>query len=348
MNSANTNPSHRNAAWRRLPVVTNEFASAVQSVRITHFRKDCQRNDCQGNKLEKYFSYSSDNHSSDTSVFALVAARRAAPLRLGGKGKFHRRAQPAFTILELLIVIGIIGFMAALALPHLSGFTKGNSLTAATHQLLDDVAFARQRALVNRSEVCMVFLPPNFWFATTNFYNPSQEITNLSAHQYAAYALIALRSVGDQPGKSNVHYLTDWKYLPQGIYISPFQFTNSQLVTNYIYTTNTTTGSYNSNGWPVLAFPTNIYFPFPSTFNAGSNFLPYIAFTPGGQLASGVDQFISLTAGSIFYPTDTNGLPLFTNAPNLAETPPGNATNNANLIHIDWLTARARLERNQF
>jgi hypothetical protein len=30
------------------------------------------------------------------------------------------------------------------------------------------------------------------------------------------------------------------------------------------------------------------------------------------------------------------------------ETPPGNVTNNPNLIHIDWLTGRARIERNQF
>jgi Tfp pilus assembly protein FimT len=260
----------------------------------------------------------------------------------------------AFTILELMLVVGIIGLMAAMALPHLSGFTKANVMSAATRQLLDDVGLARQRALANRSEVCMVFLPPNFWNNDTTLNNnPSMlmntQITNLAGHQYSAYALISMRTVGDQPGKSNVHYLTDWKYLPQGVYFAPYLFTNSQGFTNWISTTNTTIGL--SNGWPISAFPTNIQFPFPSTYASNNyNYLPYIAFTPGGQLISGVDQFIMLSSGSIFCPLDPNtGLPQISSSPpNVVETPPGNATNNPNLIHIDWLTARARVERNQF
>jgi prepilin-type N-terminal cleavage/methylation domain-containing protein len=268
------------------------------------------------------------------------------------------QSERGFTILELLIVVSIIGFMAAMALPHLGGFTKSNSMMAATRQLLDDVALARQRAAVNRSEVCMVFLPPNFW--STDIPSPSficPQFTNLYTHQYSAYALISMRTVGDQPGMSNVHYLTDWRVLPQGIYISPFQFTNLPNTTNYnIYTTNTTTQAINQ--WPVTAFPTNI-FPFPSTYDAtynlinNSNYLPYIGFTPSGQLAGGAaggDQFILLTSGSILYETDANGLPLFTStsSANLVETPPGNEFNNPNIIHIDWLTGRAKLERNQF
>jgi prepilin-type N-terminal cleavage/methylation domain-containing protein len=272
-------------------------------------------------------------------------------------------AQRAFTILELMLVVGIIGLMAAMALPHLSGFTKANVMSAATRQLLDDVGLARQRALANRSMVCMVFLPPNFWTNDQNqnglnqFVN--QQITNLAGHQYSAYALISMRTVGDQPGKSNVHYITDWKYLPQGVYFAPYLFTNSQGFTNWISTTNTTIGATGlSNGWPISAFSTNL-FPFPSSFNTNtfsatgmSNCLPYIGFTPSGQLTAGIDQFIMLTSGSIFCPLDPNtGLPQVTwppAQPSVVETPPGNATNNPNLIHIDWLTARARVERNQF
>jgi prepilin-type N-terminal cleavage/methylation domain-containing protein len=294
MNSANSNPSHDNAAWRRLPVEWLERPGS------SHF-------------------------SLQPSAFSLSVK--------GG-----------FTILELMLVVGIIGLMAAIALPHLSGFTKGNAMTAATRQLLDDVALARQRALVNRSEVCMVFLPPNFWgYDTPPLWN--SQMTNLYFHQYSAYALVSMRTVGDQPGISNVHYLTDWRVLPQGIYISPFQLTNAQIVTNWVSTTNTTIGL--SNNWQVLSFPTNIAFPFPSTYVAMNNDLPYIGISANGQLISGVDQFIMLDSGSIFYPLKPDGSAAFI-AANVVETPPGNSTNNANLIHIDWVTARARVERNQF
>jgi prepilin-type N-terminal cleavage/methylation domain-containing protein len=320
MNRANTIPSHRNAAWRRLPVEWLErpdmsrvvFLSPGKSPRGGRQRWSC-----------------------------------VSPSRLS------RPFSRAFTILELMIVIGIIGLMAAIALPHLSGFTKANAMTAATRQLLDDVGLARQRALVNRSMVCMVFLPANFWTNdTTQLLN--QQITNLAGHQYSAYALISMRTVGDQPGVSNVHYLTDWKYLPQGVYISPFHFTNSPGYSTWVSTTNTTIGTTGlSNGWLVAAFQTNIPFPFPSTFNNTSNYLPYIGFSANGQLITNADQYIMLTSGSIFSPLDpVSGLPQVLTPPqqnvSIVETPPGNSVNNPNLIHIDWLTARARIERNQF
>lgn len=269
------------------------------------------------------------------------------------------RSFRAFTILEMMIVVGIIGLIAGLTLPHLSGFTKSNTMTATTRQLLDDVGLARQRAIANRSEVCMVFLPPNFW--TNDRLSPgvyssfsNAQITTLVGHQYSAYALISTRTVGDQPGISNCHYISDWKYLPQGAYIYAWQLTNGPppLITNLISTTNTTTGSGVSNGWNVTPFDQNILFPFPSTFVANSNYLPYIGFTPGGQLIRGSDEFIAITTGSFLPSTDSNGNPTWTPGqavtPNFVETPMGQVSNNANLIHIDWLTARARLERNQF
>src|SRR5437762_1411256 len=68
--------------------------------------------------------------------------------------------QTAFTLLELLIVLAIIGFLSAMALPHLKGLTRSNVMGSANQQLLDDIALARQRAINGRTVVCMVFMPP--------------------------------------------------------------------------------------------------------------------------------------------------------------------------------------------
>jgi prepilin-type N-terminal cleavage/methylation domain-containing protein len=328
MNPGHDNSANRSASWRRLPVAWLEPAGSWPLVFLSHRR-----------------------------MVSSACPRRLAVRRwlYGSRAWSSRPDSRAFTILEMMIVIGIIGLMAAMTLPHLSGFAKGNTITGATRQLLDDVGLARQRAIANRSEVCMVFLPPNFWVNDQNQAFSNSQMTGLVGHQYAAYALISMRTVGDQPGKSNAHYLTDWKPLPQGIYFYPWQLTNGYALpsTNLISTRNTTIGNGLSNGWNVTSFPTNILFPFPSTASAGtSNYLPYLAFSPSGQLISGSDQFIALSSGSIFYPLDASGNPQWTpgaaNAPIPVETPPGNVSNNANLIHIDWLTARSRLEHNQF
>jgi prepilin-type N-terminal cleavage/methylation domain-containing protein len=252
----------------------------------------------------------------------------------------------AFTLLELMLVIAIIGFIAALTLPHVAGFGQANSMVTATRQLLDDVALARQRAMVNRSTVYMVFLPPMFWNSPPFSLIPySQQVSNLVMHQYSAYALISLATVGDQPGQHHPQYVTDWRVLPSGVFIAPFGFTITN-ETAYITTTNTLAGTT-----VVSAIqPWNwLNMPFPSLYSTNTYMpLPCIGFTPQGSLTTPfTNQYIALARGSIFYPTDTNGIPLF-EAPIVTEVPPENDVRNPNLIEIDWMTARATQVQNQF
>jgi prepilin-type N-terminal cleavage/methylation domain-containing protein len=269
-----------------------------------------------------------------------------------GERRPQSSAARAFTLLEMIVVLAIIGILTSMALPHIKGMTQSNSMNAAIHQLLDDVSLARKRAQVNRTQVCMVFGPgPSFWTTTMAGYGNyvAPQVTNLFSHQYSSYALIALRSVGDQPGRPYIHYLTDWKYLPQGVFFSPYQFTN--MFSIQVCTTNTMSGLTNIS--LVAPFPTNISFPFPSTFNTTSNFLnsvylPYIGFLPSGQLNANSDQYIMLARGGIFYPIASNGSPIYSSPVDFVETPAGNDTNNPNLIHIDMTTSRAKVEQNQF
>jgi hypothetical protein len=78
--------------------------------------------------------------------------------------------------------------------------------------------------------------------------------------------------------------------------------------------------------------------------------MPYIGFDYLGRVISEQDEFIPLSKGGILYGKATNGLPvLLANGPSptVVEAPLGNTTNSYNIVHIDWLTGRARLERQE-
>jgi prepilin-type N-terminal cleavage/methylation domain-containing protein len=248
----------------------------------------------------------------------------------------------AFTILEMLVVVTIIGLLATIALPHLPGMTRANSMTTATQQLLGDCALARQLAISHRSPVYMVFAPP-YSAALSRPLNESNSYNNLLAHQYGAYALVSLRSVGDQPGRAYPQYLTEWKPLPDGVFIAPWKFASP----NPVVASATNTSMSNVYSTFVIYPFAQVQIPFPAVDAVPANgvvpVLPCIGFSPLGQLTTNGDEYIPLDRGRVLYPVGlTTPIPATP-----IETPSGNATNNCNIIHLDWLTARAKIERNQ-
>jgi prepilin-type N-terminal cleavage/methylation domain-containing protein len=296
----------------------------------------------------------------------------SSPSPLGGE-RVGVRDEAAFTLIELLVVITIIGLLLTLGLPMIKGMNKSNSMIAADRQLLDDINYARQRALADHTSVYMVFVPPTIvgWTVPTD---PvvSKVMTNLFGGQYTMYALVSLRSVGDQPGRSTARYLTTWRTLPAGVYIATNKFT--------------------STGLPGLAptffsdNPSRPEFPFPVATNFATSktdyHLPHFGFNYLGQLiyrSNSVDHLVSaqgdstshmyipLARGSLFYQRNADGT-FAQQSPDVAEAQAGNAyyanynstnvltgyalpapngANNYNQIYIDPLTGRAKVQRLQ-
>lgn len=118
-----------------------------------------------------------------------------------GEARAHRASRAGFTLAELLIVIGIMAVIFAIAIPRFEDIGRGNKMRAAVTELRSTLALARQWAIANREDVFMV-LPDDF----------AAVYSGLSTNEYAK----ALRSYAIYSRSRG--YLKDWTYLPAGIY----------------------------------------------------------------------------------------------------------------------------------
>lgn len=252
----------------------------------------------------------------------------------------------AFTLIEMLVVLAILGIIAALTVPALKNFGRLDAMTAADQQMLSAVARARQLAMSQRTTVYMVFVPMNFWDNMDAAQRALPATTNLCNEQLTGYTFMSHGKMGDQPGQHQWTYLDKWQTLPAGTFIA----TNKFILPLQSFAI----PAYNPNV-AIYGFALTNGIPFPTeTNNPAANpnlFLPYLAFNYLGQLVSDVDAFghyrkaiIPLARGSVAPAVHPESRTFELGSPQVTEDPPGNSTNAYNIINIDPLTGRATLE----
>lgn len=258
-----------------------------------------------------------------------------------------QKARRAFTLIELLVVMAVIGILAAIGLPALKGMGASNDVGAAIRQLMDDLSYARLKAMNERTTVYVVFVSDTI---LRQSWSPAEQkqVAHFANLQYTSYALFTKRSLGDQPGAGTPRYITDWRTLPEGTFIPTNKFdlakalgtvrTNETLVTRPFFFGDEVTSVGKAH---LIPFPHATNDPIPMAF---------IAFDFQGRLKQPGnasfphDVIVPVAKGSIIYPQEDKDKLKQGNltAPEVIETPKGNYTNNPS-IRIDWLTGRARV-----
>jgi prepilin-type N-terminal cleavage/methylation domain-containing protein len=70
----------------------------------------------------------------------------------------RRGVSAGFTLVELLVVMGIIAVAAALTIPNIAGYLRNSRIRAATSQLSGEIQAARNRAITKNVNLGVVFL----------------------------------------------------------------------------------------------------------------------------------------------------------------------------------------------
>jgi len=134
------------------------------------------------------------------------------------------RRLAAFTLTELLVVIGIMAIITAVTIPSFQGIGRGTAMTTAIMELKTTLSLSRQWAITHRQKVYVVF--------------PDRMInySGIQSHLYKAckaYGVFALTNVASGDVKEG-YYVKEWTFLPQGVVFDDDDDRSQTVFTNRI------------------------------------------------------------------------------------------------------------------
>jgi len=125
-----------------------------------------------------------------------------------------RRLPSAFTLVELMAVVGIMGLLAAVAVPALKGLTGSGGRKMALNQVLSALEIARNNAISSGANAAVIF--------------PDTSFTQGEAYKYRSMAVINWNPTNS----TNNTMSGSWITLPQGIAFVPNSIANLSNLTN--------------------------------------------------------------------------------------------------------------------
>ncbi len=119
----------------------------------------------------------------------------------------YARRLRAFTLLELLITLTIIGILGAAAAPGVSRWIEEYRMKAASRQLMSDLQFARMKAVADNVQYQVYFNPANnqYWVqgwnpatALWNQVGATRQLANAASMAYEAGVVLVFANNADQ------------------------------------------------------------------------------------------------------------------------------------------------------
>jgi len=161
------------------------------------------------------FSSKLHSHPAPTrSGFRTFKPSHIKTLRSSARFTETERSRAAFTLVELLAVIGIMGLLAAVGVPALKGLTGSGGRKQALSQLMGALEIARNTAISTGTNAAVIF--PDSTFASGD------------AYKYRSMAVVAWNATNSATPATMVG---SWIVLPQGVAFFPNSLKTANLPT---------------------------------------------------------------------------------------------------------------------